>query len=138
MYSIGVCPERDLKPANVIVVPNDPDGTFLKAIEIGSSCDCGSLVKQALRLATCDPSYTAPERKFDVFKPALRVDVYSIGQIALRVTLPRLMENSAMNVFVEKCLGGSRFDFERACTAITSGRIDLGPAIAADIDCVCV
>lgn len=123
---------RDVKPANILVVPGDPDGAPFKAIDFGSSCDWSSPFKKGLRTATCDPVYTAPERRLDIFKPALRFDVYSIGLIALRCALPSLTDSSAMQDFVDNILRESGFSFERACSAVVGGRTQASQALQND------
>lgn len=124
---------RDIKPSNILVVPQDADGVPLKAIDFGSSCDWSSLFKKGLSLATCDPVYTAPERRLQLFKPAFPFDMYSIALIALRVALPSLTDESAMTNFVNNGLNKCKFSFQRTCSAILGGRIKMPPGVVADI-----
>lgn len=125
---------RDIKPENLLVVSGDREGSPFKAIDFGSSCDWSSPLKKGLRLATCDPVYTAPERRLDIFKPAYRFDVYSIGLIALRCALPSLTESTAMNKFVEENLSESDFCLQRTCSGLLSGRLQSSPSLLRDIE----
>lgn len=125
---------RDVKPSNILVVAGDPDSAPFKAIDFGSSCDWNTPFKKGLGLATCDPVYTAPERRLEVFKPAYRFDVYSIGLIALRCALPSLTEASSMENFVENVLSKSGFSFERVCSAIVNGRAKVSQDVKNDFD----
>lgn len=122
-----------MKPENLLVVPNDPAGAPIKAIDFGSSCDWSSPFKKGLGLATCDPIYTAPEKRLDLFKPAYRFDVYSIGLIALRCALPSITEKTEMEKFVQNMLAACDFSFERTCAAIVSGRIQASPSLQSDV-----
>eukprot|EP00177_Eucheuma_denticulatum_P001784 GFKZ01003196.1.p1 GENE.GFKZ01003196.1~~GFKZ01003196.1.p1 ORF type:complete len:361 (+),score=48.99 GFKZ01003196.1:661-1743(+) len=123
---------RDVKPENLLVVPEDADAPF-KAIDFGSSCDWSSPFKKGLGVATCDPIYTAPEKRLDIFKPAYRFDVYSIGLIALRCALPSLTEKRAMNAFVENILKACDFSFQRTCNNILAGSVSASPSLKNDV-----
>lgn len=124
---------RDIKPENLLVVPDNGEGAALQAIDFGSSCDWGNIMKKGLGLATCDPVYTAPERRLDIFKPAFRFDVYSVALIALRVALPSLTDAYAMNDFVNNVLSKGRFSLSQTCEAIASGRVFTSQAVSFDL-----
>lgn len=128
-----MCITRDIKPENVLVVPNDPAGAPFKVIDFGSSCDWSSPFKKGLGLATCDPIYTAPEKRLSIFRPAYRFDVYSIGLIALRCALPSITERLEIEKFVQNMLAVCDFSFERTCAAIISGKIRASPSLKNDI-----
>lgn len=103
-------------------------------IDFGSSCDWSSVTKKGLRLATCDPIYTAPEKRLNVFKPAFRFDVYSIGLIALRAGLPSITEARVFNEFVANVLQKrGKNSIERVCSGIESGRITVSADLRADL-----
>ncbi|KAI0566481.1 Protein kinase [Gracilaria domingensis] len=133
LQSCGIV-HRDIKPENILVVPGDPAGTPLKAIDFGSSCDWKSPFKKGLRTATCDPVYAAPEKRLDLFRPAYRFDVYSIGLIVLRCAVPSLTEASAMSDFVTNVLGTCRFSLERACSAVLNGRLSASSALRQELE----
>lgn len=124
---------RDVKPENLLVVPGDPDAAPFKAIDFGSSCDWSSPFKKGLGVATCDPIYTAPEKRLDIFKPGYRFDVYSIGLIALRCALPSLTEKRDMEGFVENILKACDFSFERTCNSILGGSVSVSASLRNDI-----
>lgn len=123
---------RDVKPANILVVSGDPNAAPFKAIDFGSSCDWDTPFKKGIGLATCDPIYTAPERRLEMFKPAYKFDVYSIGLIALRCALPSLTDSLAMQNFVQNVLRKADFSFLRVCSAVVSGRIQTSQAVKND------
>lgn len=103
-------------------------------LDFGSSCDWNTPLKKGLGLATLDPTYGAPERRLDYFRPALRFDVYSAGLIALRVALPSLTSGSAMERFVSDVLSKARGCFTRACNGVISGRIEAPMDVARDLE----
>jgi serine/threonine protein kinase len=82
---------RDVKPANIIVVPRASDNAPLKLIDFGSACDWRSIWKRGFdpNRATCDPLYAAPELFLSPLRPD-RFDVFSVGLIGLRVLVPTL------------------------------------------------
>lgn len=123
---------RDIKPDNLLISPSGAECP-LQLIDFGSSCDWGSITKKGLRLATCDPVYAAPEKRLDIFRPAFRFDVYSVGLIALRAALPSVTDGPAFQAFVRDVLVRSRFSLERACNAVEAGRIETSPAVRADM-----
>lgn len=108
---------RDIKPDNIVV---DLDGVSpLRCIDFGSSCDWGSPFKKGLTTATCDPIYSAPERKLNLMA-AKKYDVYSVGLIVLRCLWPSLTSRREMTSFVTEDLrrAGS---FERFLSAAAAG-----------------
>lgn len=115
------------------MVPEDPNAP-VKAIDFGSSCDWQSPFKKGLRLATCDPIYVAPEKRLDLFKPAYRFDVYSIGLIVLRCALPSLTEASALSEFVTNILNKYNFSFERSCINVLNGRAKASASLQRDFE----
>lgn len=82
---------RDVKPRNIVVVPDSNDGAPLKLIDFGSACDWRSLLKRGFdpERATCDPTYAAPETFLSPIRPD-RFDVFSVALIGLRVLIPAL------------------------------------------------
>jgi serine/threonine protein kinase len=82
---------RDVKPANILVVPRAADDAPLKLIDFGSACDWRSFWKRGFDpdRATCDPLYAAPELFISPLRPD-RFDVFSVGLIGLRVLVPTL------------------------------------------------
>lgn len=82
---------RDVKPANILVVPRASDSAPLKLIDFGSACDWRSIWKRGFdpNRATCDPLYAAPELFLSPLRPD-RFDVFSVGLIGLRVLIPAL------------------------------------------------
>jgi Protein kinase domain len=108
---------RDIKPDNIVV---DIDGKApLRCIDFGSSCDWGSPFKKGLTTATCDPIYSAPERRLNLMA-AKKYDVYSVGLIVLRCLWPSLTSRLEMQTFVTEDLRqwGS---FERFLNAAADG-----------------
>lgn len=122
-----------MKPENLLVVKNDPGGAVLQAIDFGSSCDWTGLFKKGLGLATCDPIYTAPERRLNRLKPPFSFDVYSIALIALRAALPSLTSATNMEYFVQNILAKSRFSIARACASVRFGRIQAPRPLKAEL-----
>lgn len=134
IQSAGIV-HRDIKPENLLIVP-EAAGTgdsVLQLIDFGSSCDWNSLTKKGLGLATCDPIYAAPEKRLDIFRPAFRFDVYSIGLIALRVALPSLTNESDFKRFVNEVLVRSKFSLSRVCTLAESGRLQMNQALQSEL-----
>lgn len=125
--------DSDIKPENLLVTNEQYTGTPLQIIDFGSSCDWGNVFKKGLRLATCDPIYAAPERRLDIFKPAFKFDIYSIGLIALRAALPSLTESTSMNNFVNDVLSKCRASLSKVCDSVLSGRISVSSSISADV-----
>lgn len=123
----------DIKPENILLVPQDPDGLPLKVIDLGSSCDWKSPLKKGLRMATCDPVYTAPEQRLDLFKPAYKFDIYSVALIALRCALPSLTSRDTMRTFVDNNLKQANFSLQQVCSGITAGRLHASQALRDDI-----
>lgn len=85
-------------------------------------------------MATCDPIYTAPEKRLNVFKPAFRFDVYSIGLIALRaglpsITDPRIFENFVANVLQKR----AKHSIEKLCSGVESGRINVSSELRSEL-----
>jgi serine/threonine protein kinase len=77
-------------------------------------------LKYGLRTDTCDPYYTAPERKLNLMA-ADKFDVYSVGLIVLRCLFPSLTARNDMEAFIREDLqrvGG----FERFLSAAAAGR----------------
>ncbi|CAN8076884.1 unnamed protein product [Agarophyton chilense] len=108
LQSCGIV-HRDLKPENILVVPGDPSGLPLRVIDF------------------------APEKRLSLFKPAYRFDVYSVGLIVLRCALPSLTEAAALSNFVFDILSKYSFSFERACYAISNGRLATSRSLLQDI-----
>lgn len=127
----GLC--RDMKPENLLVDVNCSNGTALKAIDFGSSCDWATPFKKGLRLATCDPVYTAPEQRLKMFSPAYRFDIYSIGLITLRCALPSLLEKRQMSNFVENYMSKFNYSLVRTTAAILSKRIEVPQPLLFDM-----
>lgn len=115
-------------------MPGDQHGAPFKAIDFGSSCDWGAPFKKGLGLATCDPVYTAPEKRLDIFAPGFRFDVYSIGLITMRCMLPSLTEKNNMDRFVADVLNRSKNSFTLMYSAVSSGRIPVSSDLKSDID----
>lgn len=134
---------RDIKPENCLIVSPQTAAaagtatSSIQVIDFGSSCDWNSLTKKGLGLATCDPIYTAPEKRLNVFKPAFRFDVYSIGLIALRVALPSITDANEFDQFVTTVMERGRSSIERVCAAVENGRISVSPGLKADIAALC-
>lgn len=123
----------DIKPENLLVVPDGGEDSALKAIDFGSSCDWKTPFKKGLRLATCDPIYTAPERRLDIFKPAFRFDVYSIALITMRVALPSLTDKKSMDDFVTNALAKGRFSLARTAQLVEDGRLDVSQSVKSEL-----
>lgn len=130
LQSAGIV-HRDIKPANVLVVPGD--ASPLKAVDFGSSCDWGSLLKKGLGLATCDPVYTAPEQRLDLLRPALAFDVYSVGLIGLRCALPSLSDERSMATFVSDVLARNKSNLLRVCEGVEQGYVNVSPNLRSDL-----
>lgn len=133
---------RDIKPENCLIVSPQTTATAtatspIQVIDFGSSCDWNSMTKKGLGLATCDPIYTAPEKRLNVFKPAFRFDVYSIGLIALRVALPSITDVREFERFVTTVMERGRSSFERVCVAVENGRIPVSQGLRSDIAALC-
>lgn len=132
-FTVSALRHSDIKPDNLLVVKNEPDAAPLQVIDFGSSCDWNTVFKKGLRLATCDPIYTAPERRLDILKPAFRFDVYSIALIALRAALPSLTTAAEMNLFVTNVLAKGRYSIARTCASVRGGRIQAPQALKTDL-----
>lgn len=125
---------RDIKPDN-IVIDASGDAPPLRCIDFGSSCDWGrggleSLFKKGLNTDTCDPVYSAPEKRIDK-RAAKTYDVYSVGLIVLRCLWPSLTTRREMAAFVKKDLL-KYGTFDRFLTAASSGQAGTAGGTRAD------
>lgn len=117
-----------------MLVTDDPQaGAPLQVIDFGSSCDWNTFFKKGLRLATCDPIYSAPERRLDILKPAYKFDVYSIALVALRAALPSLTSCNEMDNFVKGPLAKSRGSLAQVCASVMSGRISVSTSLRTEL-----
>lgn len=123
---------RDFKPENILVTPNGT--TSMKVIDFGSSCEWNIIRKRNIENATCDPIYSAPERRLQRYRPADRFDLYSVGLIVLRAALPSLTDAKTMEDFVGNVLSKNKYCFERCVNSIVSGTAEsISPKLRQEI-----
>lgn len=112
---------RDVKPANVLVVPDAEHA--LQLIDFGSSCDVGGLLWRR-GVNTLDPLYAAPEMRLNFLAPD-RFDVFSAGLIGMGVLVREVGTEGGMKAFRRK-LERCDFDMRRLREECLSGRCSVG------------
>lgn len=85
-------------------------------------------------LAAYDPTYSAPERRFAIFKAALRLDAYSIAPIALRVVLGSQLDAYDMYDFVNATSSQGLFSFSKTSKTIAFRRNTTLRVVHFDLD----
>lgn len=88
---------RDVKPANVLVVPGLDPTRVLRLIDFGSSCETTGLFWSP-GLHTLDPLYAAPETRVSLMAPQ-KFDVFSVGLIGVSVLMPSFASEARLREF---------------------------------------
>lgn len=109
---------RDVKPGNVLVVP-DAKYPF-QLIDFGSACNVGRPF-WGRGVNTLDPLYAAPEVRLSFLAPD-KFDVFSVGLIGMGALVPEVATDAGMRDFRRK-LESCDFDLRRYREEYLSGRI---------------
>lgn len=102
---------RDVKPSNILIVPDSNADDVVRLIDFGSGCDVSALFWWSRGIDTIDPLYCAPEKRLNLLHP-MKFDVFSAGLIGISVLMPSFSTQTRISEF-RNSLAAVDFDLRR-------------------------